>query len=112
MEQCEGSFVADAPAECAVRPTSAAQVGPSAEVRCDLPRNRTRFLGYYGELHHAKMSLLLNEKAASQFGLVQRGDGARHILYPVRELSELASCFPRHKVTNSISAGATHSVMN
>ena len=41
IEQCEGSFVADAPAECAVWPTSAVQVGPSAEVRCDLKTQQT-----------------------------------------------------------------------
>jgi hypothetical protein len=39
MEQCEGSFVADAPVERRIRPTSSAQVGPSAGVSCDLPRN-------------------------------------------------------------------------
>jgi hypothetical protein len=55
MQQCEGSFVADAPAECAVRPTSAVHVGPSAGVRCDLPRNRPPFLGHYGELHHTEV---------------------------------------------------------
>jgi len=32
MEPCEGYFVAEAPAECGVWPTSAAQVGPSARV--------------------------------------------------------------------------------
>ena len=79
MQQCEGSFVADAPAECAVRPTSAVQVGPSAGVRCDLSRNRPPFIGHYGELHHAHVSLLLNKNAALQFGLVQRGDVTRHI---------------------------------
>jgi len=94
MQQCEGSFVADAPAGCAVRQTPAVQVGPSAEVRCDLPRNRPPFLGHYGELNHAHVPLLINKNATSQFGLVQTGDGARHILKSVREVSDQASCFP------------------
>jgi hypothetical protein len=98
MQQCEGSFVADAPAKCAVRSTSAAQIGPSGGVRCDLPRNRPPFLGHYGELHHAQVSLLLNKNAASQFGLVQRNDGARHRLYSVRELYDQASFIPKYKV--------------
>jgi hypothetical protein len=58
---CEGIFVADTPVECGVRPTSAAQVGPSAGVGCDLPRNIPPFLGHYGELHHADVSFLLNK---------------------------------------------------
>jgi hypothetical protein len=61
MQQCEGSFVTDAPAECAVRPTSTTQVGPSARLRNDLRRNRQPFLGHYGELHHADFSLFLNK---------------------------------------------------
>jgi hypothetical protein len=61
MQQCEGSFVADAPAKCAVRQTLAVQVGPSGGVRCDLPRNRPAFLGYYGEPHHAEASLPINK---------------------------------------------------
>jgi len=36
MQHCDGSFVADASAECAVWLTSSVQVEPSAEVRCDL----------------------------------------------------------------------------
>jgi len=36
MEQCEGSFVADAPVECGGQQTSAAQVLPSAVVCCYL----------------------------------------------------------------------------
>jgi hypothetical protein len=59
MEQSEGSFVADSPAECGVRPTSTAQVGPNAGMLSDLRRNRPPFLGHYGELHHADVSLLL-----------------------------------------------------
>ena len=86
--------MADAPAECAVRPTSAVQVGPSAGVRCDLPSNRPPFLGHYGELNHAHVPLLINKNATSQFGLVQRGDGARHIQKSVRDVSDQASCFP------------------
>jgi len=53
--------VADAPVECAVWPTSAVQFEPSAEVRCDLPRLRSAFLGHYGELHHADVSLPVND---------------------------------------------------
>ena len=45
MEQCAGSFVGDAPAECGVGATSATQVGPSSGVRCDLPRDRPAFFG-------------------------------------------------------------------
>jgi hypothetical protein len=45
-EQCEGSFVTDAPAECGVRSTSDAQFGSNKAVRCDLPRNRPAFLGF------------------------------------------------------------------
>ena len=37
--------MADVPAECGVRPTSTGQVGQSAGVRCDLPRNGPSFLG-------------------------------------------------------------------
>ena len=91
MQQCEGSFVADAPAECALRTVSAVQVGPSAGVRCDLPCNRPPFIGHYGELQHAHISLLLNKNALSQFRFVQPSDGARHILNSVRKLSEQAS---------------------
>ena len=61
MQQCEGSFVADEPDECAVWQTSAVQVGPSAGVRCDLPSLRPAFLGHYGELHHVDISLPLNK---------------------------------------------------
>jgi hypothetical protein len=46
MVQCGGSFVVDTPVECGVAATSAAKVGPSAGVRCDLPRNRPPFLGH------------------------------------------------------------------
>jgi hypothetical protein len=53
--------LANAPVECGVWPTLAAQVGPSVGVLCDLPRNRQAFLGHYGELHHADISLLLNK---------------------------------------------------
>jgi hypothetical protein len=69
MERCEGGFVPEAPAECGVRPTSATQIGPSAGVRCDLPRNRQSFLGRYSELCQAHVSLLLNKIAGSHFGL-------------------------------------------
>jgi hypothetical protein len=62
IQPCEGSFVADAPAECGGRPKPTAQFGPSAGVRCDLPRNRLPFVGHYSELHHIGL----------QFGLVQR----------------------------------------
>ena len=61
-------FVADAPVECVVLRTSAANVQPSARVRCHLPRNTSPFLGHYGELHHADVTLLLNKKAGSMFG--------------------------------------------
>jgi hypothetical protein len=44
MQQCEGSFVNDAPAECGVRPTLVAKFGQSAEVRFDLPSNKKAFL--------------------------------------------------------------------
>ena len=93
MQQREGSFVADAPAECAVRPTSAVQVGPSSEVRCDLPRNRPPFLNHYGELNHK----------VSQFGFVQRSDLARLILNSVRKISDQDSSFPDYKVALSLS---------
>ena len=46
IESCEGSFVAVEPVEHDVRPTSAAQVGPSVPVICDLTRNRPAFLGH------------------------------------------------------------------
>jgi len=98
MEQCEGSFVADAPAECAVRPTSAAQFGPSAGVRWDLQRNRPPFLGQYSDLHHAHVSLLVNKNANPLFGLVQRSDGDEHIRNSVREIYNQASFFPNYKV--------------
>jgi hypothetical protein len=103
MERFEGSFVADAPPECGVRPISAAQVGPSEAVSIDLSRNRPTFLQYDDELHHAQVSLLLNKKDGSQFGLVRRGDGARHFLNSVRKLSDQVSCFPNYKVVLSMS---------
>ena len=94
-EPCEECVVADAPAECGVWLTSAAQVGPSALVCCDLPRTTP----YYGELLHADVLVLVNTRkiASSQFGLVQRGGGARHLLNSVRELSDQTSCFPTTK---------------
>ena len=101
MEQCVGSSVADAPSERSVRPTSTAHVRPSARVRYDLPRNTPTFLGVYDELHHAQVLLLLNKKDGSQFGLVQRSDGAKHVRSSVRELSDQASCFPKYKVALS-----------
>jgi hypothetical protein len=54
--------VADTPVGCGGRPKSAAQVGPSAGVHCDLPCNRLPFVGHYRELHHTGL----------QYGLVQR----------------------------------------
>ena len=84
MQHCEGSFVVDAPAECAVRPTSAVQVELSAVVLCDLPRNRPPFLGHYGELHYAHVSLFLNKNFDSLFEIVQRGDVTRHLRNSVR----------------------------
>ena len=93
VESCEGSFVAVEPVEHDDRPTSAAQVGPSAGVSCDLPRNRPAFLGHYGDLLHI----------GSQIGLVQRSGGARHLLNSVRKLSYQASCFPNYKATHSMS---------
>jgi hypothetical protein len=86
MEQCEGSFVTDAPAECGVRPNGPHRLGQVQGVRYDLSRNRPTFLGYDDELHHPHASLLPNKKDGSQFGLVQRGDGARHFLNSVRQL--------------------------
>ena len=47
-------------------------------------KNRPPFLGHYGDLHYADVSLLLNKNVGSQFGLVQRCDGARHIQNSVR----------------------------
>ena len=87
--------MADAPAECAVRPTPAVQVGPSAGVRCDLPRNRPPFPGHYGELHQAHVLFLINKNYNPQLGLVQRGDGAECIRNSVRELYDLASFSPK-----------------
>ena len=84
--------MAEAPVECGVWPTLAAQVGPIALVCCDLPSNRPIFLGLYDELHHAEVSVILNKNAGSQFGLVHRIDGARHLRNSVRELSDQASC--------------------
>jgi len=97
------SFVADAPVECVVLRTSAANVQPSARVRCHLPRNTSPFLGHYGELHHADVSLLLNKTAGPKFGPVQNCNGARHLLLWVRELSDQASWFPNYKVALSMS---------
>jgi hypothetical protein len=54
--------VGDAPAECGVRPTSAAQVEPSSGVRSDLSRSKLPFLGHYGELNYVGL----------QIGLLQR----------------------------------------
>jgi len=104
MEQCDRRFVADAPVECGVRPTSAAQIGPSSGLRCDLPRN--------GELNHADVSLQINKNPASRFVHMQFIEGGRHLQNSVRKLCDQASCFSNYKVANSLSAGATHSVMN
>jgi hypothetical protein len=49
-------------------------------VRFHLPRNTTQFLGHYGELHHADVSLHLNKIAGSKFGPVQSYNGAWHPL--------------------------------
>jgi hypothetical protein len=84
--------VAEATVEYGAWPTSAARVGPSSRMRCDLPRNRPTFLGLYDELHEAAVSVILNKKAGSQFGLVHRIDGARHIGNSVREISDQALC--------------------
>jgi hypothetical protein len=65
MEQCEGSFVVDAPAECGVWPTSAAQVGPSPRVCGELKLKIPPFLGHYSQLHRADISLLLNKNSGS-----------------------------------------------
>ena len=53
--------MAYAPVEHGVGPTSAAPFGPSAGVRCDLPRNRAPYLGNYCELDHADVSLILKK---------------------------------------------------
>jgi hypothetical protein len=45
-----------------------------------LKLNRPQFLGEYGELHHADVSMLLNKNAGTQFGPVQRTDGVGHLL--------------------------------
>ena len=112
IERCEGSFVADAPVGCVVRPTSATQVGSSAGVRCDLRRNRQPFLGHCNELHHADVSLLLNKNAVLKFDLVQPSEGARHLRNSVRELSDQTSYFPNYKLTIYSLPGTSHSVMN
>jgi hypothetical protein len=112
IEQCERSFVADASVERGGRSKSAAQFEIIAGVHCDLQRNRPPFRGHYGELNHADVSLLLNKKDGSHFGLVQSSDSARHLWKSVRELSDQASCFPNYKVAISLSAGAQHSVVN
>jgi hypothetical protein len=94
MQLCGGSFVAQTAVECGVRPTSTAQVGPGEQVLYALPRYRPLFLGHYGEMHQAEVSMLLNKNAVSQFGVVQRGDAERHYLNSIRELSDQASFFP------------------
>jgi len=58
MAQCEGSCVGEATVEIGVRPTSAAQGRTMDVCDCDLPRNSPPFLGHYGELLHAEVSLL------------------------------------------------------
>ena len=108
MEPCEGSFVADATTECGVQPISPSKFGPSARMRFDLQLNRPPFLGHYKELHHADVSLIINNNADSQLGLVQRSDGARHIRNSVRELSGQASCFPHYKEAITISLLVQH----
>jgi len=87
--------VGDAPAECAVWPKSAVQVGPRAGGRFDLPRNRPLFLGHYSELHQAHVLFLINKIANPHFGLLQRSDGAEHIRISGRELYEQASFSPK-----------------
>ena len=41
MEPCDGSFVAHAPVECGIWPTSVAPVGPRARVCCDVKTQQT-----------------------------------------------------------------------
>jgi hypothetical protein len=85
--------------ECGGQPTSAAQVVPSAGVRCDLLCDRAPFLGNYGKLQHADVSLLVHKNDGSQFGLVQRSDGALYLRNSVREIFDQASCFSKYRVT-------------
>jgi len=96
--------VADATVDFGVWPTSAVQVGPSAQVCCDLPR----ITPYYDELLHADISVLVNKFDSSKFGLVQRTGGGRNLRNSVRDLSGQASRFPNYKVAHSLSVGATH----
>jgi hypothetical protein len=46
IEPCEGCFVTETAVECGLPATSAAKLGPSSGVRCNLPRNRPAFLGH------------------------------------------------------------------
>jgi hypothetical protein len=80
---------------------------PSASVTVHHSKYR-HFFCHYNELHDAYVLLLLNKNAGSQFGLVQRSDGARQILNAVWELSDQASRFPHYKVALPLSAGAIH----
>ena len=105
MEQCEGNLClkykriwGSAKIGCAswVKPTG------GSELKLKLPP----FLGHYNELHPADFSLFLNKNAASQFGLVQPSEGARHIMNLVRELSDQALCVSNYKVALSMSPGA------
>jgi len=84
MEQCEGICVVYALVESGVRPTSTAQVRAMDGRDCEFSRIRPPFLGHYGELHQADVSLILNENDGSQFDLVQRCDAVRHIRNSVR----------------------------
>ena len=103
IEPCDESFVADAPVKCGVWPTSAAQFGPSPKgVLWFQKLNRPQFLGYYGELHHADVSLPLNKNWGAQFFPVYRSDAERLLRNSVRRLSDQASWFPKYNVTPSL----------
>ena len=80
------------------RPTWAVQVGPRRTgLQWQKKLNRPPFLGHYGELHHADVSLLLNKNAGLHFRLVQRRECTRHVRNTFRELTDQASCFPYKK---------------
>jgi hypothetical protein len=79
IEKCDGRFVTDPPAECGVRPTSAAQFGPNARGTLWFVTQQTHISWPLGELHDT----------GSKFGFHQPSHGALQLLN-----SDQVSCYP------------------
>jgi len=84
MELCEGNCVVYAPVGSGVRPTTAAQVRAIDVCDCDLPQKKTAISLPLRRTALRRRLIAPKRNDGSQFGLVQRCDGARHIQNSVR----------------------------